>query len=49
MSDSYVVRIIKTELKYFKNIPFLNSIQNLAVYCAQKNVSVFLTMLLSKI
>lgn len=28
-------------IKYFKNIPFLNSLQNLAIYCAQHNVSIF--------
>lgn len=28
-------------MKYVKHIPFLNAIQNLAIYCAQKNVSIF--------
>lgn len=33
--------IVTDSLKYFKNLPFLISSKNLAIYCAQKRLSVF--------
>ncbi len=40
---------IKTEpYNFHKNIRFVNSIQNLAVYCAQNNVSLFFNSLIKK-
>ena len=40
---------IETEPKnHYKNISFLNALQNLAVYCAQNNVSLFFNSLIKK-
>lgn len=33
---------------YYKNISFVNSLQNLAIYCAQNNVSIFFNNLIGK-
>ena len=32
--------IVSEDIKHFKDFPFLNSIQNLAIYCSQKNISI---------
>lgn len=40
---------VETEpLNFYKNISFVNSIQNLAIYCAQNNVSLFFNNLINK-
>lgn len=47
--ENNVVTIETEPLNYYKNISFINSLQNLAVYCAQNNVSLFFNDLMKKI
>ena len=46
--ENNIVNIETEPLNYYKNISFVNSLQNLAVYCAQNNVSLFFNSLIKK-
>lgn len=46
--ENNIVTIETEPLNHYKNIGFLSSLQNLAVYCAQNNVSLFFNSLMKK-
>ncbi|WP_310602415.1 ATP-binding protein, partial [Anaerosporobacter sp.] len=46
--ENKIVNIETEPQNYYKNISFVNSLQNLAVYCAQNNVSLFFNSLIKK-
>ncbi|MDD3185429.1 MAG: AAA family ATPase [Anaerostipes sp.] len=41
-------KIVSKRMKYFENMTFIHSLQNLAIYCAQNSVSLFFNRLLLK-
>lgn len=47
--ENNIVNVETEPLNFYKNISFVNSLQNLAVYCAQNNVSLFFNSLIKKI
>ena len=46
--ENNIVKVETEPTNFYKNISFVNSLQNLAVYCAQNNVSLFFNSLIKK-
>ncbi len=46
--ETNIVNVQTEPVNFYKNISFINSLQNLAVYCAQNNVSLFFNSIIKK-